>query len=395
MKIKDNIGEEEWRKFATGNDACCVFHSLEWDRLLRKEYGFDVKRVFEVDDDGKVFAGGQFCVLKERLVGLPFSDYYSLVKNERKDVHKLHELDELRELKERIASDLEQKIILGKEQKDFPTEGTEKRQILEKEQKDFSTEGTEKSNYESGMLKYLIEGGKYKEVVVKSFVGDERFVKRQEGVVHFGSLERDFDEVSKRFAEMHKRGVKKAVKAGLGVKIDRSFEGVKKFYDLHLMTRKRQGVPVQPFSFFRNLFDEVIDKGLGFVGLVYKDDVVVSGGVFLYFNKTFTYKFGASDTRFLDLRPNNLLFFEMIKYAVENGFRVFDFGKTDSKNEGLRKFKSGWGAEEKPLYYSYYPDYKESKLFEFAKDRIVAPVIRHSPKFVCRLIGEAFYKYSV
>ena len=60
-----------------------------------------------------------------------------------REFREFRELDELNELKERIASDLEKRQILGKEQKDFTTEHTrEHREELNlgKEQKDFTTE---------------------------------------------------------------------------------------------------------------------------------------------------------------------------------------------------------------------------------------------------------------
>ena len=332
MTIRENIRDEEWDEFVKSNNECNIFHSLEWEKLLKKEYRFNIKRVCGIDENGKLISCVQFCEKKDKFVALPFSDYYNII-SDKKEQSKLL-IDEILKI-----------------------------------------------------------SGKNRDVLIKSLVDDDRFIKRQEEVIHFGYYNRNFDEISKEFDDMHIRGVKKAAKSGLVAKIDRRLEGVKKYYDLHLLTRKRQGVPIQPYSFFMNLHSEVINKGLGLVCLIYLDDKAIAGGVFLHFNNTFTYKFGASDFKYLNARPNNLMFYEMIKYAIGNGFTIFDFGKTDMENEGLRKFKTGWGAIEKPLFYSYYPEYKKNKVFIFLKDKIVAPVIKFSPKFVCRGIGEVFYKY--
>ena len=159
------------------------------------------------------------------------------------------------------------------------------------------------------------------------------------------------------------------------------------------MTRRKQGVPVQPKGFFYEIFDNLVKNNFGFFISVYYEQKVIASGLFLFSNNVFTYKYGASDPRFLYLRPNHLLFWEAIKYAKENGYAVFDFGKTDIKNVGLRKFKSGWGAIEKPLYYSYYPEVPDASKLNYIKNKIVAPIIRHSPVFVCRWVGELFYKY--
>jgi hypothetical protein len=80
--------------------------------------------------------------------------------------------------------------------------------------------------------------------------------------------------------------------------------------------------------------------------------------------------------------------------GIKRGYKLFDFGKSDLSNTGLRSFKDGWAAVEKPLYYSYYPSFKSNEhSFNFLKDKIVAPLIKSSPDYVCKLIGEIAYKY--
>jgi len=40
---------------------------------------------------------------------------------------------------------------------------------------------------------------------------------------------------------------------------------------------------------------------------------------------------------------------EAIKYYSSEGFKSFCFGRTEPDNEGLRKFKLGWGTTEEVL----------------------------------------------
>ncbi len=79
----------------------------------------------------------------------------------------------------------------------------------------------------------------------------------------------------------------------------------------------------------------------------------VAAAVFLRGRDHLTYKYGASDRAALAMRPNNLLFPEVIRWACEAGCRELDFGRTDLDNDGLREFKRGWGADESPLHYTY------------------------------------------
>jgi hypothetical protein len=45
---------------------------------------------------------------------------------------------------------------------------------------------------------------------------------------------------------------------------------------------------------------------------------------------------------------------EAIKWLVRNRFTELTFGRTSMANEGLRRFKLGWGTEEYRISYSKY-----------------------------------------
>ena len=93
-------------------------------------------------------------------------------------------------------------------------------------------------------------------------------------------------------------------------------------------------------------------QGHGFVATVrWEDRPVVAAVFFLHRRKAF-YKFGASDYAFQKLRPNNILLWEAIKRCAHSRFDSLHLGRTSVTNEGLRRFKLGFGAcEEKIEYY--------------------------------------------
>jgi lipid II:glycine glycyltransferase (peptidoglycan interpeptide bridge formation enzyme) len=179
-----------------------------------------------------------------------------------------------------------------------------------------------------------------------------------------------------------------------GVRIVRGTqpEHLKAFYRLHLQTRRRQGVPIQPWRFFETLGRTMFGQGLGFVLLAYHEEECLAGAVFLHWRGTLTYKYSASSMRGLPLRPNALLLSTAIRWGCEQGYRMLDFGKSHLGNSGLRAFKSGWGATEVPLTYSFL----SSRPAESGRARLLPllqAVIRHSPAFVCRAAGQLFYKH--
>jgi hypothetical protein len=80
----------------------------------------------------------------------------------------------------------------------------------------------------------------------------------------------------------------------------------------------------------------------------------VAAAVFFHFGSKATYKFGASDERFQEVRGNNASMWAGIRQLASRGIRELDFGRTDGANEGLRRFKLSFGATEYPIHYWRY-----------------------------------------
>jgi hypothetical protein len=123
------------------------------------------------------------------------------------------------------------------------------------------------------------------------------------------------------------------------------------FYGLHVRNRRRLGVPVQPRRFFRMLWENLIETGLGLLLIAEAAGRPVAAAVVLAWNGTMIGKFIASDEQAWSLRPNNLPVWRAVQVASERGCRWFDFGRTDAANSGLRAYKQSWGAVEEPLVY--------------------------------------------
>jgi CelD/BcsL family acetyltransferase involved in cellulose biosynthesis len=213
---------------------------------------------------------------------------------------------------------------------------------------------------------------------------------------HVLALSRDPAQV---YAGFHRsqvqRNIRRAEREGLTVRqATRPEDLTGTFYGLHLRTRRRLGVPVQPRRFFRLLWENAISTGLGSVLIVEVSAKPIAAAVFLTWNGTVIYKFGASDDRSWSLRPNHLLFWHAIRVACEQGNRWFDFGRTDAGQAGLRDFKASWGAAEEPLVYRTLGGEAEpASTAEGMATRVLGPVIRHGPLLLCRAVGETLYRY--
>ena len=213
---------------------------------------------------------------------------------------------------------------------------------------------------------------------------------------HVIPLERDPGQVYAGFRSSVRRHIAQAGRSGVTVRQAESAEDlVGTFYQLHLRTRRRFGVPIQPRRFFRMLWESVICTGLGSVLIAEASASPVAAEVFLSWNGTTISKFSASDERAWSLRANNLITWYLIKTACELGSRCLDFGRTDAGSEGLRVFKRSWGAVEEPLVYATLGAGPESGLsMGGTAGHLLASVIRHGPPVLCRAAGETLYRYA-
>lgn len=212
-------------------------------------------------------------------------------------------------------------------------------------------------------------------------------------VLHLLRLSADADKVFRHFHPSQvQKNIARAERNGVEVRWAEDKSDLDIFYDLHLKTRQRLGVPIQPRRYFELLWKRIIDAGLGFILLAHQDSVPMAGAVFLTYKTKLVAKYSASDSNYWRFRPNNLLFWTSIRWGCEQGYSLFDWGKTSVDNVGLRNFKSGWGSQESVLTYSVLsatpPNHITGRL-----SGITEPFFRHAPKWVCRATGELLYRH--
>jgi hypothetical protein len=184
---------------------------------------------------------------------------------------------------------------------------------------------------------------------------------------HVIDLAGGVDDLFKRFDSAVRRGIRKAETAGLQVDFSTSLEAMQTFYALHCRTRRRHGLPPQPFRFFENIQRHVLDTGQGFVATARLKEQPLAAGVFFSYGRQALYKFGASDYRFQQLRPNNLMMWAGMRHCAAQGASALHLGRTSLANEGLRRFKLSLGAAEETVRYCRY---------DFSAERFVRDVDR-------------------
>ena len=333
--------DETWTMFVENHEDANIFHHPAWSAVLESSYGFRPFALTCADAGGTIRAGVPLMEIRRfprprRWVSLPFSDHCSPLAESPQDYEGfVHALDAFAQ-----------------------------------------TPGLPHMEFRWDLT------------------GASAAQTSPPYVLHTLSLPPNPDDMRSRIHHSHLRNVRLARERGVRVVRGERRADMDAFYALHVETRRKQGVPVQPRGYFERLEELLLNKGLGFILLAYHGNTCLAGAVFLHWKKTLTYKYGASTRDGLGLRPNHLIFWEAIEWGCRNGFSIFDFGRTDTEHESLRMFKSRWGASETPLRYTPFPVAPRSARPAGNVARtIIQNFIRMTPAAICKWSGLIYYKH--
>lgn len=144
-----------------------------------------------------------------------------------------------------------------------------------------------------------------------------------------------------------RRAVRKAQAAGITVRAATSLDDVRSFFNLHLAVRKyKYRLLTQPWRFFESIWHRFLAPGEGVLLLAEAEGRVVSGVLFLTWGDTLYYKFNASDTDRLSVRPNDVVLWEGMKWANERGLCMVDLGVSDLDQPGLIRYKQKYASHD-------------------------------------------------
>jgi hypothetical protein len=211
---------------------------------------------------------------------------------------------------------------------------------------------------------------------------------------HTLDLRRRIADLADFFDSPVRRAIRKAERSGVSAVVARNRQAIGDFYRLHVLTRRRHGLPPQPASFFLNIYEHVIKPGLGFVVIAQQTSRPIAAAVFFRFGKNALYKYGASDKKFQELRANNLVMWQGIQFLARNGAEKLHLGRTDCENDGLRRFKLSWGTEEEIIgYFRVDPSGRQCLAAAPSKSSFHKKIFGRLPLVVNRLAGSMIYPH--
>ena len=158
-------------------------------------------------------------------------------------------------------------------------------------------------------------------------------------------IEQNEKSILKKFRNSHARAVRKAEKIGVEV---RKTNQVEEFYTILKENLKiRHGVePTHTLEEIYKLIN-LFPKSINVFGAFYKGEMIAGVLNFLVKGDVALAFYISHKEGYQDLRPLNLLFFNIFKWALRENINVYDFGiftVEGEPNMGLGRFKENFGA---------------------------------------------------
>jgi len=172
---------------------------------------------------------------------------------------------------------------------------------------------------------------------------------KQHKVTMILNLEKDEETQWKALDAKVRNQVRKAQKSSLQAVVGH-LELLDGFYDVFCRNMRDLGTPVYGKLFFRNVL-EAFPESTRIIAVVL-DGKTIAAGILTWFRDTLEVPWASSVRDFRELCPNNLLYWEAIRFAIGRNFSKFDFGRS-TPGEGTYLFKKQWGAQGVQLYWQY------------------------------------------
>ncbi len=296
MTIRLLSNKDKWNEFVDNHPQGTIYHRMEWKDIIEQEFH---KRTYylEAIENDEIKGILPLCFFNSKLFGrflisVPYVNYGGLLVSNENAKQKL--IEEAENLNNKTDSDF-----------------TELR---------FSFESNLKKPVKTQKVTFYLELPETSDLLFSSFKAKLR------------------------------SQIKRPLKENMSVKQGR-LDLLDDFYYVFVRNMRDLGTPVYRKSFFETILKKIPQNS--WIINIYSDKDEIVGGAFLIgYKNRMEIPWASTIKKFNRFSPNMLLYWEVLKFATQNGFRVFDFGRC-TKDSGTYRFKKQWGATEHQLYWYY------------------------------------------
>jgi FemAB-related protein (PEP-CTERM system-associated) len=339
LKEFSGNGEALWNEFVDSHPDSTFFHKAEWSTVLNRAFGHKPHFLMAVDEEGVLQGVLPLAEVKSLLFGhsltsLPMCVYGGVVAhNEEAKSALLQHASDLADHLQVDAMELRHQAPSGH---DWPT-------------------------------KHLY------------------FTFKKE-------LSSDNEENMKAIPRKRRAMIRGGIAAGLSSESD---SGVNRFFAAYAESVRNLGTPVFSKKYFRVL-REVFGDDCRVMMITHEGKDVASLMSFYFKKEVLPYYAGSFESA-KHLKAHDFMYWELMRLSVDEGYRVFDFGRS-KEGTGPYSFKKGWGFEPTPLAYEYYlvkspsipevnPTNPKYKFFINAWTRLPLPIANCVGPFLSKSLG--------
>jgi hypothetical protein len=181
--------------------------------------------------------------------------------------------------------------------------------------------------------------------------GNASGINRKEDFTHALDLTQGIIRLRGGISKSGKYAINLSARSGVTVKRAETLDEWERYYGLYIDSLKRWRAgklktrTVYPFSLFRRIYKN--RTGNEILWLAVKEGEPIAGVLVFYWNKHAVSWHGSSSSEHFSVKPNNLLYWEIIKDAAGRGYELFDFNPSGGYG-GVESFKDSFGAKRLP-----------------------------------------------
>lgn len=287
---------ERWDRFVADDDRCVNYHRWSWKRVIEQAFGWSTSYLM-AEEDGRILGILPLVWLRSRLFGsllcsLPYFSEAGLVANTA-------------EAREGLLA-----------------EAIRRAQNLK-------VDYIELRHRTESLLTWRAKTNK---------------------VTLECDISSDVEENMSRLPTKMRTNVRRSLKLGLDAEFGEA-ELLADFYDVFSFKMRELGTP--PYG--RGFFEAILEKfpGESFICLVRHERKPIAAGFLTGHGSRMEANWSAALPKAMNLRPNMFLFWQMLCFAGQKGYRIFDFGRS-SIGSGTYEFKQQWNTCVVPLHWNYW-----------------------------------------
>lgn len=161
------------------------------------------------------------------------------------------------------------------------------------------------------------------------------------------------DDMTQNLTSGCRNKIRQAEKKGVTIVVDDDIQTLEVFIEMYTRTMKHNQA-TNYYFFNEHFFEDVkqVSREHMMIANAYYEGEIIASALILYFDGYLHHHFSGSMSEYRQLKPNNLLFYEIAKWGSQQGYELFHLGGGHAaENDSLFRFKKSFSKSEPKDFY--------------------------------------------